>query len=461
MNIKPIKQKQVERLVEEALTEKIIVKSYLDSCIKMWRDFAALTDVTRTRKPNTWAAAILYSMECITGEMTSQEEAAHVFDVSSVSVSIKYRQIDDTLGLTWLDNRYLNERQISSLGAEFDMLEGMSISDMTPPGRLASLQSLGVDPIRRAQELVYEGWEAVEHDHVEALLLFSEALDLNPNQGDALNGIATIAEDLGDLERAETLYRMAWEAERETLGSETPDAYHWWLELKTRPYMRARFGLGWVLHNMERYAEALKEFEALLWLNPGDNQGVRHLIAPLHQLNNDVASALKAYEEYDQSYPDDMQDPHFNWCRGLALYAAGRHAEAVAFLRRTLLENVYLAPLLVDAPQPSSDGWHRSNLNDPTYADEFLEIYGALWEDAADAHSVVRRLWNDPEVVADVGAWLGLGKKMMGMKEAVRSGDSEAREQWTALYDARTEIEKRALSPDAMRRILDDADAKG
>ncbi len=46
------------------------------------------------------------------------------------------------------------------------------------------------------------------------------------------------------------------------------------------------------------------------------------------------------------------------------------------------------------------------------------------------------------------------------IKEAVRSGDSEAKTQWLALIGVKRDVENQALSPNAMRRILANADSR-
>jgi len=40
-------------------------------------------------------------------------------------------------------------------------------------------------------------------------------------------------------------------------------------------------GYGLVLWRLERFGEAAKVFERMLWLNPTDNQGVRFVIEPV------------------------------------------------------------------------------------------------------------------------------------------------------------------------------------
>lgn len=51
-----------------------------------------------------------------------------------------------------------------------------------------------------------------------------------------------------------------------------------WGHIDNRPFMRCMHGFGLCLWRLERFDEAERIFERMLWLNPTDNQGVRFLI---------------------------------------------------------------------------------------------------------------------------------------------------------------------------------------
>lgn len=51
-----------------------------------------------------------------------------------------------------------------------------------------------------------------------------------------------------------------------------------WRHLDNRPYLRCLEGFGLCLWRMSRFNEAITTFERLLWLNPGDHQGIRFLL---------------------------------------------------------------------------------------------------------------------------------------------------------------------------------------
>jgi tetratricopeptide (TPR) repeat protein len=62
-----------------------------------------------------------------------------------------------------------------------------------------------------------------------------------------------------------------------------------WGHVDNRPYLRCMYGYGLCLWRLDRYDEARRVFEKMLWLNPSDNQGVRFLIEDVR--------AGKAWEE--------------------------------------------------------------------------------------------------------------------------------------------------------------------
>jgi hypothetical protein len=62
-----------------------------------------------------------------------------------------------------------------------------------------------------------------------------------------------------------------------------------WGHIDNRPFRRCLHGYGLCLWRLDRYDEAGRVFEKMLWLNPSDNQGVRFLV--------DEVRARKAWEE--------------------------------------------------------------------------------------------------------------------------------------------------------------------
>jgi tetratricopeptide (TPR) repeat protein len=69
---------------------------------------------------------------------------------------------------------------------------------------------------------------------------------------------------------------------------------------ESRPYMRARLGLALALWDGGKHDDTLAHFRELLRLNPGDNQGVRYVLASaLCELQRDAdLNALLEHDEF-------------------------------------------------------------------------------------------------------------------------------------------------------------------
>jgi len=207
---------------------------------------------------------------------------------------------------------------------------------------------------------------------------------------------------------AEKHYLTAYEKAKAFLGTEDKKAFAWWGELETRPYMRARHGLGLLYLEVESYDLAIALFKDLLRRNPNDNQGVRYLVAPAYLLNDDVPGALKEFDWYRRHYPRDSPDPHFllNW--GLALFMAGRYEDAAGIFRSAVFANPYLLPLVLNMKPKILPIWHSTNLVDLDYAREYFPWYGRLWSGRDEACRFVKFLWKDEEIANDFRRWVDL-----------------------------------------------------
>jgi tetratricopeptide (TPR) repeat protein len=161
-------------------------------------------------------------------------------------------------------------------------------------------------PLQRAQELAYDAME--QHGRLR-IKRARQALAISQDCADAW---VLLAEAASTPETAVELYERGMQAGVAAIGAERFESLRgaFWGHVKTRPYMRARLGLAQALAELERHADAIAHYRALLELNPEDNQGVRYLLLAqlLEQGSNDDAGRLLA------EYEDDAQ----------ALWAYGR-----------------------------------------------------------------------------------------------------------------------------------------
>jgi tetratricopeptide (TPR) repeat protein len=193
------------------------------------------------------------------------------------------------------------------LGDITKMLEGQEFSSIEEANAfLQEVMAAGVpvptqepSPLERAQELMYEAWEATGKRR---LMLARQALEISEDCADAY---VLLAGEAGSLHEARALYEQGVRAGERALGPETfeEDAGYFWGILETRPYMRARAGLAECLWQLGKRDEAIGHLQEMLRLNPNDNQGIRYLLVNrlLETGRDDEVGELLAQFEEDAS----------------------------------------------------------------------------------------------------------------------------------------------------------------
>ena len=66
---------------------------------------------------------------------------------------------------------------------------------------------------------------------------------------------------------------------------------------------------------------------------------------------------------------------------------------AIAKYQGGMVQNVYLAPLLLDLPEPPPDIWQYNERGDTNDALEFADSFGAIWEQNAAATRFLREVY--------------------------------------------------------------------
>ncbi|MGA9768474.1 MAG: hypothetical protein WBV94_05495 [Blastocatellia bacterium] len=152
-------------------------------------------------------------------------------------------------------------------------------------------------PIERAQEKMYEAWDATGKRRVK---LAKEALEISPDSADAY--VLLAEETARSPQAALKLYEQGMQAGERALG---PEAFqeavgHFWGLFETRPYMRARAGVAECLWATGKFDEATFHYGEMLRLNPSDNQGNRYMLARLllkQDKNEELGQLLDQYDE--------------------------------------------------------------------------------------------------------------------------------------------------------------------
>jgi tetratricopeptide (TPR) repeat protein len=226
--------------------------------------------------------------------------------------------------------------------------------------------------------------KAVKHtrsrDKQRALL--AKALDLSENLPEALVELADLDFQEGNLDEAAEAFAKAADIAGPSHVQGQPGCY-----------LRAQHGRLIVAWQKGELNDAISIGEELLFTDPADHSGVRFLV-PLLQLSlSQFEAANEYFAWYRQSYPGDLEDPGLMFGWGLTLFEFDEEANAIERYKRGMLQNFYLAPLLLDLPEPSPELWQHHQRGDHGYAIEFVDSFGVIWERDAGATRFLRELY--------------------------------------------------------------------
>lgn len=224
----------------------------------------------------------------------------------------------------------------------------------------------------KAQDLVFDAWDADSPKVRKAKAL--EALAISPLCADAF-GILAEFERTGSQAELDR-WREAIAAGERSLGAkafrEMEGEFWGWAE--TRPYMRARQGLGLALWRRGDVAAAAGEFFDMLRLNPNDNQGIRYILVTILLELGRLDDAAALLDRYD--------DDSAVWAYSAALLAyrrLGDGAEARRKLTAALRANAHVPGyLLGTTPMPKSLS-PFVGIGDHSEAQDFAINNASLW----------------------------------------------------------------------------------
>ena len=127
-----------------------------------------------------------------------------------------------------------------------------------------------------------------------------------------------------------------------------------------------------------------------------DGYGKRYLLGPMYLLIGDYIGAMRSYEWFEKTFPDDSGEPYQSLCWILALYKTDNKKKAREKLIMTMFMNIYLIPFILDIEQPKLPIWHGSNLAEKLYALECPKELIDLWE--TESIEFLKGLWLSPEI---------------------------------------------------------------
>jgi tetratricopeptide (TPR) repeat protein len=230
-----------------------------------------------------------------------------------------------------------------------------------------------------AQDLMYQAWETRSRQM--RINLAKRALKISPLCADAY--VLLAQESARSAQEAKELYARGVEAGELALGPKTfkEDVGYFWGILETRPYMRARAGLAQALWTLGSRDEAIAHYRDMLRLNPGDNQGIRYILAAaLLEIGDD-----KALQELLKAYDQDGS-PYWTYTKALlAFRAAGATKKAKALLAEAIEANAHVPAFLSgkkDLPKTTPEYITMGGADE---AAEYARDCGDAWRQTAGA----------------------------------------------------------------------------
>lgn len=224
----------------------------------------------------------------------------------------------------------------------------------------------------RSQDLVFEAYEQTV---TKGKKLVMQALELDPNNADAYNYLASIEKDI---DKAIMQYEKAIKAGEKTLGKKffKEEKGYFWGMLETRPYMRAKAGLADCLYAKKEVDKAIEIYEEILELNPNDNQGIRYLLSSLLLSKDD----LTKFELFIKNSEDEDCAV---WNYNNALYSfkkLGRTAKTEKILMDAYKSNEFVIDYMLGMKKMSDEQPQYIGRGDENEAISYVNGSWTIWD---------------------------------------------------------------------------------
>lgn len=235
------------------------------------------------------------------------------------------------------------------------------------------------EAIERAQDVIYDAWERTTARS--RIALARKALGITPLCADAYN---LLAEEARSVEEARDLYARGVEAGELALGRKGFKEYagHFWGFLETRPYMRARAGLAGALLKLGDEDAAIGHYRDMLKLNPGDNQGIRYVLAAWLLRRGDEAALKELLAAYQ-----DEGSAHWLYTRALLAFREGRASEdeVVRLVTDAWSANEHAPGILAGTASPVISDDDYITVGGADEATEYVAECGPAWHSTPGA----------------------------------------------------------------------------
>ncbi len=246
-------------------------------------------------------------------------------------------------------------------------IQGKSLDDL--PER--------TDKKGRSQDLVYE---AYEKPVAKGKQLVKQALELDPNNADAYNYLASIEKDI---DKAILMYEKAIKAGEKALGMKffKEEKGYFWGMIETRPYMRAKAGLADCLNAKNEIDKAIEIYEEMLELNPNDNQGIRYLLSILLLSKDDLT-------KFQHFIENSEQEDCAVWNYNNALYhfkKYGQTAKSDKLLLEAYKSNEYVIDYMLGIKKMPDKQPQYIGRGDENEAISYINDAWSIWDKTPEA----------------------------------------------------------------------------
>ncbi|HEY0790240.1 MAG TPA: hypothetical protein VGD78_04170 [Chthoniobacterales bacterium] len=267
----------------------------------------------------------------------------------------------------------LIDRKGAATGVEPKIESQLSSLVTGPAENLLALQG----PNGVAQGLVQAVRQTRGKDKKRALL--RKAMELAPDLPEALLELGDLELQDGEFAAASDHFGQAADA---AFPSHVPD--------EPGAYLKACHGQMLAAWQGGDLQNAINVGEGALQDSPTDYSGFRFLVPLLQLAAGQLEQADEYFTWYQQTYPQDLEDPGLMFGWAYTLFESDDEKGAAKKYRRAMLQNFYIAPLLLDLPEPSPDLWQHNDRGDLQFALDFVDSFGGIWEQSPSATRFLR-----------------------------------------------------------------------
>lgn len=200
-----------------------------------------------------------------------------------------------------------------------------------------SAGQISQDAIDESLDCYYDAMEAEYEDDM--LELLQHAVELDPGNADAWLQLINFMPKLTVVQNLELLKKIV-DLAATRLGKKMfqENVGYFWGIHETRPYMRARAAYADALHQAGRLEESCAEVDAMLQLNPGDNQGLRYRQMSIFLALGKLDKVRAFFEQYEY---EAEHNTVFAWAKVLERFLAGDQKAATAAMKMAQKQNTH------------------------------------------------------------------------------------------------------------------------